>query len=120
MFYVDEDTKQITMHRGDTGSMKITFTGYDFSNVNAYALFTLKQGTTEVKSEAHQIVNNQITIDFANADTDWVTPGTFEYDVRVIIDPVFDQESGLPTDGTVVRTPEDPIPVTIKRTVGQI
>lgn len=120
MFYVDSTTKQITMHRGDTGSITFTFSGYDFSNVNAWALFSLKQGNTEVMVRAQKIIDNQIVIEFANADTDWVNPGTgFEYDVRVIIDPVFD-ENGLPTDGTIVRTPEDPITVNIKRTVGQI
>ena len=119
MFYVDTDTKEITMHRGDTGSLTITFTGYDFTNVNACALFTLKHGSIEIIKEAHQIVDNQIVIEFANADTDWVNPGVFEYDVRVVIDPVYD-EDGIPTDGTVVRTPEDPISCTIKRTVGQI
>ncbi len=120
MFVVDEDSKAITLHRGDTGELTVTLSGYDFSNVVARALFSLKRAGVVVKEQVYEIdENNQFVVEFANEDTDYVSPGAYEYDVRVVIDPEFDDDGNIVT-GTVVRTPDDPLPVTIKRTVGLI
>lgn len=120
MFIVDENSKKITLHRGDTGCITITLKGYSFSNVNAVALFTMKVNGNPVKEEVHQIDdNNQFVVEFKNPDTDGMGSVTGEYDVRVVIDPVFDA-NGVITDGDFVRTPNDPIPVEIRRTVGTV
>lgn len=119
MFIVDEETGRITLHRGDTGTITITFTGYDLNNVNAYALFTAKSGGVETKKECQKIQDNEITVSFTNEDTEALAPGAYEYDVRVIIDPEFD-EAGFPVTGPCVYTPKDPINLTIRRTVGQV
>ena len=124
MFVVDADTKKITMHRGDTGSITFTVTGYDFSDLNdAVALFTLKKAKTgeSVLTESKHIksTNGVFTINFTNETTDYLTPGNYEYDVRIVLDPELDGND-MPTSGTVVRTPYDPIPVEIRRTVGEI
>ena len=121
MFVVDAETKKITMHRGDTGSITFTVTGYDFSDVTCKALFTLKKvkGGDVVKEQAYTLGSNgQFTVSFANADTDYLTPGNYEYDVRLIVNPVMDGTKIV--SGTVVRTPYDPIPVEIRRTVGEV
>ena len=117
MFIVNEVTKQIDMHRGDTGGIRIKFRGRDLREMDAWALFTLKNARTEVKIVFQQIVDNRIDIMFSNADTDNVEPGTYEYDVRVIVNPTLDDE-GMPINGEDVKTVQDPIPVTIRRTVG--
>lgn len=120
MFVVNESTKAITLHRGDTGAVTITLTGYDFSNVTARAVFSVKNSGTTVKEEICQIdENNQFTVEFANEDTDYLSPGTYEYDVRVVIDPVYDDDGKI-INGSEVMTPEDPIPVVVKRTVGTV
>ena len=121
MFVVDAETKKITMHRGDTGSITFTVTGYDFTGHTVKALFSLKKAKSGdvVKEQVYSLdSDNQFTVEFANSDTDHLTPGNYEYDVRVVIDPVMD--GSVITSGTVVRTPYDPIPVEIRRTVGEI
>lgn len=122
MFVVDAETKKITMHRGDTGSITFTVTGYDFSDVTCKALFSLKKAKSGdvVKEQVYSLdSNNQFTVEFANSDTDHLVPGNYEYDVRVAINPTLDG-NGKITSGDVVRTPYDPIPVEIRRTVGEI
>lgn len=120
MFIVDEETRQITLHKGDTGEITFTINGYDFSSLNLRCVFSMKQSGVEVKEEIHELdENNQFTVEFINTDTDYLTPGSYEYDVTVVVDPVFDG-TGKIIDGSVVRTLCDPIPVTIKRTVRNI
>ena len=120
MFVVDETTKQITMHRGDTGTITFTLTGFDFSNVDAKAIFSMKRNDLQIKEEVHDIdEDNEFVVEFRNADTDGIDPGTYEYDIRIVIDPVYDQ-SGSVIDGEIVYTPEDPIAVNVKRTIGII
>ena len=118
MFQVDSETKKITMHRGDTGEITVTLNGYDFSNVDCKALFTMKYGGETIKEDYYDIdENNQFVVEFTNPDTDIFTSANAEYDVRVIIDPVWD-ENGKIVNGTMVRTPDDPIACEIRRTVG--
>lgn len=108
------------MHRGDTGSITFTATGYDWSSVTAKALFSMRKKDQVIKEEIFDLPATGIfTVEFENEDTDYLQPGIYEYDVRVIINPVIDG-TGKITDGTVVRTPWDPIPVEVRRTVGQV
>lgn len=122
MFVADEETKVITLHAGDTGAVTFTLEGYDFSNVEAKAIFTLKMGGKDIIKEEYYDIDedNQFCVEFANADTDFLSyKKSYEYDVRVVIEPVYDA-NGKIYDGIVVRTPEDPIQFIIKRTVGEI
>lgn len=119
MFEVNDITKKISLHRGNTGDLTISFTGFDFTGTGAKALFSMKRGGVTVKNEVHDIVDNEIVIHFDNADTDGVTPGRYEYDVTVVLNAVFDT-SGKLTDGEVVYTTEDPLPAEIRRTVGRV
>lgn len=120
MFEVDSNTKKITMHRGDTGSVTFTANGFDWSEVTAKAVFTMKKKDQTIKEVVSDLpASGEFTVEFENEDTDFLQPGVYEYDVRVVINPVLDG-NGKITDGTVVRTPWDPIPVEIRRTVGQI
>ena len=118
MFEVDNTTRKITMHRGDTGSITFTATGYNWATVNAKALFSMRRKDQIVKEQIYDIPSSgQFTVEFLKTDTDYLKPGMYEYDVRVYLDPTI--ENGKIVNGTVVRTPWDPIPVEIKRTVGQ-
>lgn len=121
MFIVDPETKKITLHRGDTGDVTFTASGYTFG-ADDRALFTIKSSNgTEIVKTAYAMTNNAFTVDFTNAMTDYLTPGAYNYDVRYIVDPQYDEETGeIIIDGTVVSTPGSPYVIEILNTVGQI
>lgn len=111
----------ITMSRGDTGSIVIRATGGHHFNQEDRALFTVKTSDgTIVKQEAHEIDGSgKFTVSFRNAETDYLSPGLYQWDVRYIINPHYD-ESGEIVDGDQVITPKMPQSLTILTTVGQI
>lgn len=118
MFQVDGNT--ITMSRGDTGSVVIKATGHTFASEDR-ALFTVKspEGTI-VKQEAYPInENGAFTVYFLNAETDYLTPGSYTYDVRYVIGPIYDSDGAI-VDGDQVITPKLPQPIILLTTVGSI
>ena len=67
------------------------------------------------------IENGVVTIRFVNSDTDSLDPGKYEWDVRVVLEPVYDPEHNNElSDGEEVITPEEPMALTLVGTVGQI
>ena len=119
MFIVDTTRKTIELHRGDTGAVGFTATGYTFGAADR-AVFTMKAADgTVVKEGVFQMTNNRFEIEFKNPDTDYLDPGTYEYDVRYVVSPVFDAD-GKVVDGQAVGTPEDPMQMMLRRTIGQI
>lgn len=117
MFIIDGTT--ITLSRGDTGEVTIGATGYTFGS-NDRALFTIRNASTkEVKvRRILEIINNIVTITFVNSDTDSLDAGKYEWDIRYVINPVYDD--GEIVDGDEVITPNDPMLINLKTTVGQI
>lgn len=119
MFSVDAESKTITMHRGDTGEMTVTVTGYTYGPDDR-ALFTVKDMSgTEVIRREYAMENNAFVVVFANADTDYLSPGTYSWDVRYIVDPDYDS-NGKIEDGDAVSTPGSPYTLRLLSTVGQI
>lgn len=111
---------QITMSRGDTGSVLFRASGHIFADEDR-ALFTVKspEGTV-VKQHAYQIdANGAFTVFFENSDTDYLAPGTYTYDVRYVINPYYDT-SGSIVDGDQVITPKLPMNLILLITVGEI
>lgn len=120
MFNYDVNTMQITLHRGNTGTVPFKITGHDFTGETAVAYFCMKQGSTVVKEGYYPLDSTgEFTVEFVNTDTDGLAPGTYEYDVHVVLDPVYDDNDNV-VDGTFVRTMMDPIPIIVKRTVGTV
>lgn len=118
MFQVDGST--ITMSRGDTGSVVFKATGHTFAAEDR-ALFTMKspEGTV-VKQEAYPIDSGGVfTVYFLNAETDYLAPGSYTYDVRYVIGPIYDEEGNI-VDGDQVITPKLPQPLILLATVGNI
>jgi hypothetical protein len=118
MFQVDGDT--ITLSRGDTGSVTFRATGHTFAAEDR-ALFTMKspEGTI-VKQGAYQIESGGVfTVYFLNADTDYLAPGQYTYDVRYVIGPYYDSEGKI-VDGDQVITPKLPKQMILLNTVGNI
>ena len=117
MFNVDGF--KINLHRGDTGTIGITATGYTFGP-NDRALFTVKdKNGTIVKQGIYPMVNNRFEVRFLNGDTDYLDSGLYEWDVRYVVEPVYDEEGKI-VDGDAVATPKDPMDLNLWRTVGQI
>ncbi len=119
MFNVDPTTKKITLHRGDTGEMTVTVSGYTYE-ANDRALFTVKDiNGSEIIKRVYPMVNNSFTVEFVNGDTDYLSPQTYYWDVRYIINPTYDA-SGNIDDGDAVSTPGSPFEMQVLSTVGQI
>ena len=119
MFSVNTATGEIKLSRGDTGSVVFQATGYTFASEDR-ALFTMKSADgTVVKQAAYEIEDGAFTVDFLNAETDYLAPGSYSYDVRYVISPYYDGEGKI-VDGDQVITPKSPRTVTLLATVGQI
>lgn len=122
MFSVDSATKKITLHRGDTGEVTFTASGYSYGSDDR-ALFTVKDsGGTEIFKRVYELEDNSFVVEFTNSMTDYLTPGMYSYDVRYIIDPVWSGEGADAeiVDGEQVTTPGSPYTLEILGTVGQI
>lgn len=125
-FSIDLDTKQITLHRGDTGRVRYRLIGHTFAATDR-VLFTAKSANgSEIIKQVYALTDNCFTVEFPNGLTDYLVPGEYRYDVRAVIIPVYDQTD--PTKiidcdfehGGAVRTPETNLIIKILDTVGQI
>lgn len=123
MFSVDG--YNIRLSRGDTGAMKVkataTLNGEPFTfGADDRALFSIKNGQGEiVKEKIAELVNNEFTVYFLNADTDSLSPTNYSWDVRYIIHPYYDA-SGRIIDGDQVITPKEPMSMNILTVVGDV
>ena len=111
----------ISLSCGDTGAMKvIAETDYAFS-ANDRALFSIKNGIGEVvKQSAFEIDENKaFVVNFFNADTDNLPPGSYSWDVRYILNPYYDS-SGKIIDGDQVITPNQPMQFQLLNVVGEV
>lgn len=105
---------------GDTGSFNVSVTGQEFGPDDR-ALFTLKSAAGEIiKEEAFEIVDGLFTVFFVNSDTDRLPAGNYQYDIRFIVNPVYDEETGRIIDGDDVNTPKDPTRFVLKPVVGEV
>jgi hypothetical protein len=119
MFVVDTDNKKITLHKGDTGTAPFRFTGFTLEG-NVRVLWTIKNRRGELIMERiYTPVDNEFSVEFSNSDTDSLPAGTYYYDARVVIDPVFDDQGHI-VDGEYVNTPASPLQIEILDTVGEV
>lgn len=118
MFQVEGFT--ITMSRGDTGSVVIRATGHTFG-ADDRAMFTLKSAEgTVVKQGVYPIDDaGRITVPFLNAETDYLAPGTYKWDVRYVIHPYYNDDGDI-VDGDQVITPKLPQTLELLPAVGEI
>lgn len=120
MFVVNPSTKTIRMHRGDTGEVTIRVSGYTYGEDDR-ALFTVKDNAgSEIMKRVYEMEDNAFVVEFTNADTDYLSPGVYYWDVRYVVDPQYDQTTGEIIDGDGVGTPGSPFQLIILSTVGQI
>lgn len=117
MFRIEGES--IILSRGDTGEVTIGVTGFSFS-ANDRALFTVRDsndGSVKMRREL-PIVNNTVTITFVNSDTDSLASGSYQWDIRFVINPHY--TDGEIDDGDEVNTPNLPMELRLLPTVGQI
>ena len=106
MFRLDTDGSTILMHRGNTGTVRITLEGYEFGN-NDRELFRVRSSNgTIVKSEICQVEDGAIEVEFVNTDTDYLAPGYYYYGITAATDPVYDEDGEI-VNGSGVSTPEE-------------
>ena len=118
MFKVDPETKSIELHRGDTGVIGITAKGYTFG-ADDRAIFTMKGPSgTEIMKKVYEMTDNRFEVEFANSDTDYLEPGVYSWDVRYVVNPIY--VHGEIIQGDAVVTPEDPMTMTVRTTIGQV
>ena len=119
MFKVEGTT--ITLSRGDTGFVTIGVSGYSFGS-NDRAVFTISGKSQVMVRQELPIENNLVTIEFTNDDTDDWGPGDYEWDIRYVVNPVYQGEGDERQiyDGDEVITPNLPMKLKLLPTVGQI
>lgn len=110
MFSVDPNTSAVTMHKGDTGAYYVQLakaSGGDFEEGDV-ALYTVKQGSTVMMErefaldDDEGLGNGKFLISFRNSDTDTWAAGTYQTEIRVVLNPR--RTSGKVVDGDTVRT----------------
>ena len=128
MFSVNTENRTIEISRGDTGAVRIhanakykgTNTPYTFGERDR-ALFTIKDQSGQiVKQRVYQIVQNTFTVMLFNADTGKMIGGTYNWDVRYMINPHYETGNPIPVDGDQVVTPMLPASVNPLAVVGDI
>lgn len=125
MFAVDETTGKIEMNVGDTGDFFIDAARDDEEPFTEYdrAVFTVNNAMGETVMERvyalddSDLGNGTVHVELSNNDTDDWTPGSYTYEFRFVVNPVW--EDGKITSGDLVDTPGidgkgNPLPMTLK------
>lgn len=114
MFNVEGTT--ITLSRGDTGAIRMKANAKRRDTGEAYvfgerdrALFTISGSGGIVKQQAYQMRDNEFTVVFLNSDTDSFNPGGYQWDVRYVINPYYDDD---PPEGPWTEYDDLTFPVT--------
>ena len=92
--------KEITLSRGDTGAIRFeasvtrrdTGAAYIFGERDR-AVFSIKSGAGQVvKQKSYPMEENAFTVIFMNSDTDQLAPGGYNWDVRYVINPYYEDD----------------------------
>lgn len=117
MFEIDKNARTITLSRGDTGWVPYRITGKTLGEDDR-VLWTMRNAKgQEIKKQIYTPVDNVFWVRFENPETDGLPPGTYTYDARVIIGPIYDANDNI-VDGEEVKTPMLPTVIRLLDTVG--
>lgn len=117
----DVDGYVITLSRGDTGAIKFTAqTEHTFDAIDR-ALFSVKNAVGEmVKQLAYPLDEDKaFVVTFYNHDTDTLPAGSYQWDVRYVIHPYYDDDGNI-IDGDQVITPRQPMALQLLQVVGEV
>lgn len=84
MILTDNETKTITIPRGDTGVFDISLTGDVPTGAIAVFAVCTSDLTRDILLKKFEISNNAITVSLNNADTRGMSPGEYLWDIRFI------------------------------------
>lgn len=125
MFIVKEDGT-VEMTAGDTGAIDVeaVLTGGEWGEDDR-AVFTIRN--TRGDEVMYRIYEMEIdggtgtfTIAFRNQDTDSLPRGMYYWDVRYVIDPVYNADETRIVDGAQVITPVENIGITITKAATEV
>ena len=123
MYNVNDYT--ISLSRGDTGALKVsaiaTLDGEAFFfGSDDRALFSVRNANGEIiMQKAYEMTDNEFTVYFLNSDTDSLAPGAYQWDVRYIIHPYYDDNGNI-INGDQVLTPKEPQTINLLTVVGDV
>ena len=113
-FKVDKNTMAVTMHKGNTGAYWVQLdkvVGGDFVEGDV-AIYEVWQGSTRKIHREYELQpdtptsicpgDGKFLIAFLNSDTDTWTPGSYNTEIAVSLNPV--RSDGSVVDGDTVRT----------------
>lgn len=117
MFKIDGN--RISISRGDTALMAIEAQGVTLDD-NDRAIFSIKTGDGTVFFQMTLTPkNNRVEIPFINADTQEWFKGSYLWDIRYVIDAIYDS-TGAVVDGKEVITPVKPSTFEVYEVVGEV
>lgn len=113
----------IVLSVGDTASFTVRASGCKFAKEDR-ALFTVKNAAGEVIFERifaldTAMGNGVFLVQLSNSDTDQLSPGIYNWDVRYVLHPYYDA-AGRVIDGDQVITPKTAQTLTLVATVGEV
>ena len=113
-FSVDKNTMAVTLHKGDTGAFWVRLAklnGGDFV-AGDVAIYEVWRGTERKIHKEYDLQpttptdaepgDGKFLISFVNSDTDSWAAGTYQTEIRVVLNPV--RSDGSVVDGDTVRT----------------
>lgn len=116
-FRVDGDDIYLT--RGDTASLLVIPEGYHFGSDDR-AVFTIRTFDRDVVMERqYQVSDEGFVISFSNSDTDWLPAGEYNWDIRYVVDPQYD-DAGRIVNGSIVSTPQTPCKFFLEEAQGEV
>lgn len=114
------NNRMIMLSQGDTGILRFEVKGTSLTSKDR-AVLTVKngKGATVIRKIAQPQKFDEIMIPFVNGDTENLPVGSYEWDIRVVIDAKFDNKGDV-VDGQAIVTPYPPGVLTIVKVVGSV
>ena len=122
MWSIDKNTMSVTMHKGDTGAFYVTLTrgsGLDYADGDV-AIFEVALGEDILIHREYnlnpaepndiELGDGKFLVSFANSDTDTWAEGSYDTEIRSVINPKRNNKVNL---AVTPADPSDPITATI-------
>ena len=98
-----DDNSNITIPQGDTGLVSVALNGVVLA-VGDMCIFAVKDGTTELLRKLIAPTDGVCVISLANADTENIAVGSYRWDLRVVLSPVYNTDNTDIVNGTEVHS----------------
>ena len=114
------NNRVILLSRGDTGILRFAVEGVSLTERDR-AVFTVKnsRGVVMIRKIVQPDKPDEIRIPLVNSDTENILAGSYEWDIRVVIEAKL-AANGDVVDGSAVATPYPPGIFRIVKVVGSV